>query len=91
MGILVLCALAIVLPALAAIIAPRRWRHALSILVLLLAGFAIRQFDGPQVFTCGGEICLDDALLAMALAGSAALVALIRLVRWFVDRRRAVR
>ena len=91
MGIIALCALAIVLPALTALFAPRHWRRAVHLLVPLLAGFAIRLSDGPQVFDCGGEICLDDALLATALAGSAALVVVILLVRWFIERRTAGR
>lgn len=82
----VLCVLAIVLPGWAAIAAPRRWWRMCGVLFSLLAGFAIRLSDGPQVFACEGDTCPDDARLAMALAGGAVLVALILLARWVLGR-----
>ena len=91
MNILAWCVIAVLAPAAAAAAMPRRWlRLAGPALVLAIAALAARFWAGPQILRCGGGLCLDDALLAIALSGSTVLALLVLLGRclWYRWRDR---
>ena len=88
MDILAWCALAIVVPAAAAIAVPRRGLGgAGTVLVSTCLAAGARFMLGPKIFTCGGGICLDDAVVAIALGIGAALASAICAGRWVWFRK----
>ncbi|MGE3689802.1 MAG: hypothetical protein AB7F98_00320 [Novosphingobium sp.] len=71
-----------------AALAPRRRLLAAMLLLSALGLAAVVLFMSVKVFTCGGEICLTNFIVAM-FAGVATIAGdMILLVRWFLHRRK---